>query len=51
MASIIAFVQEHKDFAGAALVALLDLIFALNKNAKSSGILHWIYVTLGGKNY
>lgn len=30
-------------------IALLDFIFAVNPSAKSNGILHWIYLALGGK--
>lgn len=30
-------------------IALFDFLFALNPSAKSNGILHWIYLALGGK--
>lgn len=30
-------------------IAILDFFFAINPGAKSNGILHWIYLALGGK--
>lgn len=51
MQNAIEFVLANKAVLSAAGVALLDLVFALNNNWKSSGVFHWVYVTLGGKNY
>lgn len=34
---------------GGLAAAVLDFIFAINSNAKSNGVLHWIYLALGGK--
>ena len=31
------------------LIAVLDFVFAINSKAKSNGVLHWIWLALGGK--
>ena len=31
------------------LVAVLDLVFALNPSWASNGLLHWVFLQLGGK--
>lgn len=49
MSDIVAFIQAHSGALCALGIAVLDFVFAVNANAKSSGILHWVYVALGGK--
>lgn len=49
MQSVIDFVTAHLGLFGAVAVAVLDLVFALNPATATSGVLHWIYVKLSGK--
>lgn len=46
MSSVLAWVVAHEVVLASAVVAVLDLVFALNPNSSSNGILHWIYVQL-----
>jgi len=49
-ASLIAWIEANWGAVIAPLVvAILDLIFALNPNSASNGILHWIFTAVGGK--
>ena len=50
MQNVIVFIQAHQAVLAAVGVSVLDLIFALNPNAASNGILHWIFLQLGGKS-
>lgn len=47
--SVLSFVSSHAVVMSAAGVAVLDLIFAVNPAAASNGVLHYIYLKLGGK--
>lgn len=54
--ALFSYLASHPELvalAAGAGVAVLDLIFALNDKAKSSGMLHWLYLQLkslkGGK--
>lgn len=40
---ILDFWNAHSGMLAAAVVGVLDLLFALNKNWESNGILHWLY--------
>jgi hypothetical protein len=44
----IQFIQAHAVVMSAAVVAILDLIFALIPSVASNGVAHWIYLTLKG---
>lgn len=46
MAAVLAWIVSHEVVLAAAVVAVLDLVFALNPNSASNGVLHWIYVQL-----
>lgn len=35
---------------GAAVVGVLDLIFAVNPKARANGLAHWLYLAAGGKD-
>ena len=50
MQGIIDFITSHQAIFLAFFVALLDFLFALVPAWKSNGILHWIYLLLGGKD-
>lgn len=49
MQSVIQFFQDNQIMFASAGILILDFIFAIKPQWKTSGILHWIYVTLGGK--
>lgn len=49
IATIIAFITSHLAVFSAFGIALLDLLFALIPSWTSNGVLHWIYIQLGGK--
>jgi hypothetical protein len=49
MSAIITWLTSHQAVLFGFGVALLDFLFALVPSWKSNGILHWIYLTLGGK--
>lgn len=49
MQSVITFVQAHQVVLAAGGIAFLDFLFAVNPSWKSSGVLHWVYIALGGK--
>ena len=44
MQAVIDFVMSHMAVLAGLLVAVLDLVFALNSKAESNGVLHWIYM-------
>ena len=46
---MIQFIQDHHGVISVAAVAVLDLVFAINPKATSNGVLHWVYLQLGGK--
>lgn len=37
-------IMAHQVIVGGFLAAVLDFVFALNPNAASNGVLHWIYL-------
>lgn len=49
MQAVIDFVMAHVAVLSALGVAVLDLVFALNPNAESNGLLHAIYLYLKPK--
>lgn len=49
MSNIVDFVLAHEAVLAGLGVAVLDLVFALNPNASSNGVLHWVFVFLTGK--
>ena len=49
MAGLIAWLMGHQTVLATFGVALLDFLFAMNKNTESNGVLHWIYSFLKGK--
>lgn len=44
MAQIISFILAHKELEAGIIIAILDLVFALNAKAASNGILHFVYL-------
>lgn len=48
MQAVIDFVLAHQLVLAAAVVGVLDLVFALNKDAEANGVLHYLYL-LGKK--
>ena len=44
MEQIVSWAMSHQMIIGAAIVGLLDLVFALVPSWQSNGILHWIFV-------
>lgn len=49
MAAVWSFVVAHSGVFSALGVAILDLVFALSPSASGNGILHQLYLWLGGK--
>lgn len=53
MQAVINFLLGHQAVLAGAIVAILDLVFALVPSAASNGILHWVYLQvakLAGKS-
>lgn len=46
MAAVIAWLSAHSAVLAGAVVAVLDLVFALSPSLAANGILHWIYLQL-----
>ncbi len=44
-----AWIVAHQGVCAGVVVAILDLVFAVSPAASGSGILHQLYVFLGGK--
>lgn len=43
---LIQFVSSHLGLLSTLVVAVMDLLFAVNSKAASNGILHWVYLQL-----
>lgn len=50
MQAIISWLMAHQSVLYGARVALLDFLFAMVPSWKSNGLLHWLYLQLGGKD-
>ncbi len=48
MSQIIAFVVAHEAVLAGLLVAVLDLVFALSPSLEANGILHALFLWVGG---
>ena len=49
MSAVWSFIVAHQAVLSGLGVAVLDLVFALSPSASGSGLLHQIYLWLGGK--
>lgn len=41
--------QDHLALVAPLAVAILDFAMAVSPKLKSSGLIHWVYMSLGGK--
>ncbi len=48
MNQIIEFILAHQVILGMVIIAILDLLFAINKNLESNGALHAVYLFAKG---
>lgn len=48
VSAVLAWIDDHRGVIGMLIVGVLDLLFALNPNAESNGILHWIFTLAQG---
>ena len=44
------FVLDHQTVIMALGVAVLDLAFSINPQWRSNGVLHWVFIKIGGKD-
>lgn len=50
MAAVISFIKDHMVIIAPAMIGVIDLIFAISPGLKSNGVLHFLYLQLGGKD-
>lgn len=51
MTNFITWIQAHwGTILAPAVLAIVDLVWAINPSAKSNGLLHWVFLQVGGKD-
>lgn len=46
---MLAWIMEHQAVLAVLALAILDFVFAVSPSFKSNGVIHWLYLFLGGK--